>query len=72
MIGGMASTTSGSSQVRMEKPRYTASRVSRPSVGMARQALARLTTSTAPRPVCPIATPSGIPISAAISSGRTV
>ena len=68
----MPSTTSGISQASGEKPRVTASRVSRPSVGMARQALARLTTSTAPRPVCPIRMPSGIAISAAMSSDRPV
>ncbi len=37
---------------------------------MARQALATLTTMTAPRPVWPITTPTGMAISAAMSSGR--
>ena len=41
----MPSTTSGISQASGEKPSQMVSRTSRPSVGMARQALATLTTS---------------------------
>ena len=66
----MASATSGISQVSGENPRYTTIMISRPSVGMARQMLARLTMTNAPRPVCPIATPSGSAITAATSSAR--
>ena len=69
-IGGIASTTSGSSQVSVEKPRNTASRMSRPRVGIDRQALAMLTTTTVILPPrWPIATPAGIAISAATTSG---
>jgi hypothetical protein len=72
-IGGIARTTSGTSQVTGENPRNTASRISSPRVGIARQALAVLITTTAPLPPrWPIATPAGMPISAAITSGRAL
>ncbi len=39
---------------------------------MDRPALAMLMTAVAPRPVCPIAAPAGIPMRAAISSGSAL
>ena len=52
--------------------RVMASSTSSPRVGMARQALATLTTVTPPRPLCPIRMPSGIAMTAASSSASAV
>ena len=71
---GCTSTISGGHDVRRSRPagrrlsQQPRPGTSRPRVGRARAAPARLTTTKPARPVCPIQSPSGIAISAAISS----
>jgi hypothetical protein len=67
-IGGIASTTSGIITGSTLSPSQTNISTSSPNVGRARAAAATNAIALPPRPVCPVTSPIGRPMAAAIAS----
>src|SRR5579875_1428210 len=72
MMGGRASATSGISQAQDAPPDRMKASTSRPRVGSERQMLARLIRIWPPLLVCPMMTPSGSEMTAAITMASAV